>query len=223
MIVGLVILALLLSAPASDVVVVGGYTDMRAVYLAVLLAVLAIMGAGRVLLNAGHKSLVHTAAWLGAIAGLVTAFTFREEATIIVNEIRSELMPSVALSRTTDEAVLGRSWDGHYLAETEVNGVGLKLLIDTGASMVLIPYEEAAAIDGRSAVAPVQLSSVKIGPIEVFDVSAAVAQPSRLKTGLLGMSFLDMLAEASFQGDRLILRQKSQGQENTLQIHSIGD
>jgi hypothetical protein len=37
------------------------------------------------------------------------------------------------------------------------------------------------------------------------------------------MSFLDMLAEASFQGDRLILRQKSQGQENTLQIHSIGD
>jgi aspartyl protease family protein len=146
MIVGLVILALLLSAPASDVVVVGGYTDMRAVYLAVLLAVLAIMGAGRVLLNAGHKSLVHTAAWLGAIAGLVTAFTFREEATIIVNEIRSELMPSVALSRTTDEAVLGRSWDGHYLAETEVNGVGLKLLIDTGASMVLIPYEEAAAI-----------------------------------------------------------------------------
>jgi aspartyl protease family protein len=239
MIVGLVILALLLSAPASDVVVVGGYTDMRAVYLAVLLAVLAIMGAGRVLLNAGHKSLVHTAAWLGAIAGLVTAFTFRDEATIIVNEIRSELMPSVALSRTTDEAVLGRGWDGHYLAETEVNGVGLKLLIDTGASMVLIPYEEAAAIgvdldaldfsvpvttaNGRSAVAPVQLSSVKIGPIAVFDVSAAVAQPGRLKTGLLGMSFLDMLAEASFQGDRLILRQKSQGQENTLQINSIGD
>jgi len=239
MIVGLAVLALLLSAPASDVVVLGDHMDMRAAYLAVLMAALVIMGAGRILLSAGHKRLVHTATWLGAVAGLATAFLFREEATIIVHELRSEFMPSVALSRTNDEAVLGRGWDGHYLAKTEVNGVELRLMIDTGASMVLIPYEQAAAIgididsldysmpvttaNGRSAVAPVELSSVRIGPIAVFDVSAAIAQPGRLKTGLLGMSFLDLLAETSFQGDRLILRQHSPGQEDNLQSYSPGN
>ena len=55
-------------------------------------------------------------------------------------------------------------------------------------------------------VAPVRLSSVKIGPIAVFDLEAAVARPGLLDTGLLGMSFLDRLRESSFRGDRLILR-----------------
>jgi aspartyl protease family protein len=112
-------------------------------------------------------------------------------------------------------------------------------MIDTGASMVLIPYEQAASIginpdtldysmpvttaNGRSSVAPIRLSSIKIGPIAVFDIPAAVAQPGRLKTGLLGMSFLDRLAETSFQGDRLILRQRSPGQDSDVRSISRGN
>jgi len=130
----------------------------------------------------------------------------------------------VALSHTDGEAELRRGWDGHYRADAEINGIELRMMIDTGASMVLIPYEDIAAIgidpgrleysmpvttaNGRSAVAPIRLSSIKVGPIAVFDVPAAVAQPGRLKTGLLGMSFLDRLSETSFQGDRLFLRQR---------------
>ncbi len=226
LIIGLAVLALLLSEPSPDSVTVGDRVDMRVVYLAVLAAALAIVGAGRMLVRGGRKTLVHTAIWLGAITGLLTAFAFRDEAAVIVREIRAELMPSVALSRSAGEAELRRAWDGHYRAEAEVNGVKLKLMIDTGASMVLIPFEQAAAIginpdtldysmpvttaNGRSSVAPVRLSSIKIGPIAVFDIPAAIAQPGRLKTGLLGMSFLDKLEETSFRGDRLILRQRTQ-------------
>ena len=112
-------------------------------------------------------------------------------------------------------------------------------MIDTGASMVLIPFEQAAAIginpdtldysmpvttaNGRSSVAPVQLSSIKIGPIAVFDVPAAIAQPGLLKTGLLGMSFLDQLEETSFQGDRLFLRQGNTEQGGDFRSISSGN
>jgi aspartyl protease family protein len=88
--------------------------------------------------------------------------------------------------------------------------------------MVLLPYERVAELgidpemldyslpvttaNGNSTVAPVVISSIKIGPIAVFDVPAAVAHPGRLKIGLLGMSFLDKLDETSFRGDKLLLR-----------------
>jgi aspartyl protease family protein len=146
LIIGLAILALLLSGAPPDGITDGNQTDMRVVYLGVLAAGLAVAGAGRMLVRGGHKTLLHTAVWLGSIAGLLTAFAFRDQATTIIREIRAELMPSVALSRSVGEAELRRAWDGHYRAEAEVNGVALKLMIDTGASMVLIPYEQAAAI-----------------------------------------------------------------------------
>ncbi len=238
-IIGLAVLALLLSEPSTNSVTVGERMDMRVVYLVVLAAAMAIFGAGRMFVRGGRKTLVHTAIWLGAITGLLTAFAFRDEAAVIVREIRAELMPSVALSRSTGEAELRRAWDGHYRATAEINGVKLRLMVDTGASMVLIPFEQVEEIgidpglldfsmpvttaNGRSSVAPVRLSSIKIGPIAVFDIPAAVARPGRLKTGLLGMSFLDKLAETSFQGDRLILRQRSPGQHDDLRSISRGN
>ena len=148
-------------------------------------------------------------------------------------------MPSVALSRSAGTAEYRRDWDGHYKAKAEVNGVVLELMIDTGASMVLIPHDQAAAIginletleysmpvitaNGRSSVAPVMLSSIKVGSIAVFDVPAAVALPGRLKTGLLGMSFLDKLDEVSFQGNRLILRQGRTDEEGDFQSIITGN
>lgn len=224
LIIGLAVFALFLSGPPSDGVFDSERAQAQIVYLTILGAALVIVAAGRLLVRGGRRTLVHTAIWVGAIAGLATAFAFRDQATVIVTEIRGELMPSVALSHTDGEAELRRGWDGHYRADAEINGIELRMMIDTGASMVLIPYEDIAAIgidpgrleysmpvttaNGRSAVAPIRLSSIKVGPIAVFDVPAAVAQPGRLKTGLLGMSFLDRLSETSFQGDRLFLRQR---------------
>jgi aspartyl protease family protein len=239
LIIGLAIIALLLSGAPADGIADSSQTDMRMVYLALLAAVLATAYAGRIILRGGHKTLLHTAVWIGSIAGLVTAFAFRDQAATVIHEIRAELMPSVALSRSAGTAEYRRDWDGHYKAEAEVNGVVLELMIDTGASMVLIPHDQAAAIginletleysmpvitaNGRSSVAPVMLSSIKVGSIAVFDVPAAVALPGRLKTGLLGMSFLDKLDEVSFQGNRLILRQGRTDEEGGFQSIITGD
>lgn len=230
LVIGLAVLVLLVLGPPSDGVLDGTQVQMQIAYAAVIAVALALFSIGRILLRGGRRALMHTAVWIGTIGGLATAFVFQDEAAIIVARIRGELLPSVALSRAEGEAELRRAWDGHYRADAVVNGVDIKLMIDTGASMVLIPYEDIARLgidpraldysmpvttaNGRSSVAPVMLSSIKVGPIAVFDVPAAVAQPGRLKMGLLGMSFLDRLDETSFRGDRLILRQRGDRQES---------
>ena len=223
LIIAVAILALIFSNEPEGGLIEGGQTDMRIVYLSVLAAGIALAGLGRMLIRGGRRTMIGSAVWLGTIAGLVTAFVFRDQAATVITGLRAELLPKVALSRALGEEELRRGWDGHYAVEAEVNGVELDLLIDTGASMVLIPYEDALRIgidtrklkyslpvttaNGRSSVAPITLSSIRINSIAVFDVPAAVAQPNKLKTGLLGISFLDRLAEVSFQGERLVLRQ----------------
>lgn len=216
------VLVLIVVGPPSDGIYDPGLYRTQIAYAAVLAVLLALFSIGRILLRGGRRALVHLAVWIGAAGGLGTAFLLQDEAAGIVDRIRAELIPTVAVSRS-EGTELRRAWDGHYRAEAEVNGIGVTLMIDTGASMVLIPFEEVARIgidprsldysipvttaNGRSSVAPITLSSIKIGTIAVFDVPAAVAQPGRLKTGLLGMSFLDRLDETIFRGDRLILRQ----------------
>lgn len=224
LIISMAILALVFAGQPPEAAVEGMNPDMRPVYLAVLVTGLVMFAAGRMLVGGGRRAMLNIAIVVGTVAGLATAFAFREQAAVVVEEIRAELMPSVALSRAPGEAELRRGWDGHYRADASINGVPLTLMIDTGASMVLIPYEDAVAVgidpatldfsvpvttaNGSSDVAPVRLSSIKIGAIAVFDVPAAVARPGRLKSGLLGISFLERLDETVFRKDRLILRQR---------------
>jgi aspartyl protease family protein len=117
---------------------------------------------------------------------------------------------------------LRRHPDGHFLAMGSVNGVALSLLIDTGASTVVLKPADAerAGIDtsrlsftvpvstanGTTYAAPVRLKSIAIGPLELRDVEALVAQPGNLNENLLGMSFLKRLRSYEFTGDFLTLR-----------------
>ncbi|MEM9139489.1 MAG: TIGR02281 family clan AA aspartic protease [Pseudomonadota bacterium] len=192
------------------------------VYMVVFAAGVTIAGAARLLFRGGAETARHSVIWLCMVVVAVFAYTSKAEIEALYERARGNIYPSVALSRTQNEAEFRRTWDGHYRVEARINGVRERLLIDTGASMVLLPYEtihefgiEPDSLDystpvttanGQSTVAPITIETIRIGTIEVFDVPAAVAQPGRLKMGLLGMSFLDKLEETSFKGDRLILR-----------------
>lgn len=222
------ILGLVLSQSGPDLSA-PGQMDVRPVYFLVLVAGLVLFAAARTLAHGGRRTMLSAAICLGTIGGLLTAFVFRDEAAIVVDEVRAELMPSAALSRSAGTVELGRGLDGHFRAAAEVNGVPMELMIDTGASIVMLPYKDAASVglnpkaldfsvpvttaNGQAKIAPVRLSSIRIGSIAVFGVPAAVAQPGKLKRGLLGMSFLDRLDETTFQHNRLILRQGSIAEE----------
>jgi aspartyl protease family protein len=221
MVLSLLVVALVVAGPADGFLAAG---DARPpVVVAVVFATgLVLAAAGRILLREGSRAARQAMLCLGLAAAILAGYAHRAELGVAFDRLRDAVRPSVALATADGAAELRRAWDGHYRAEAEVNGVRMQLIVDTGASLVLLPFEEVRGLgidpdtlrfslpvttaNGATRVAPVRLSSVKIGPIAVFDVPAAVAAPGRLAVPLLGMSFLDRLSEVSFRSDRLILR-----------------
>jgi aspartyl protease family protein len=113
--------------------------------------------------------------------------------------------------------------NGHFNAEADINGRSIPVMIDTGATMVVLSYEDAeragllltdkdftrsvSTANGVARVAPVTLDRVSIGNITVRDVPAAVAESGRLRTSLLGMTFLSRLSRFDMRSGRLVLQE----------------
>ena len=144
-----------------------------------------------------------------------------------VRTIAAPTKADVALSLPTQsegaEASIDADGGGQYATEVYINGAPVKMLVDTGATMVVISYQTASRIglqvlnadytgraqtaNGLAAVAPVTLREVTVGPIYIGDVKALVAAPGAGAVDLLGMSFLRRLASVEQRSGKLILRQ----------------
>jgi aspartyl protease family protein len=170
----------------------------------------------------------HAATWLLVGLALIVGYTYREELKTVVNRVAGEVLPPghTILMETTptgEQAVrLRRQDNGHFVARGAANGVSIALLVDTGASTVVLKPADAAragidtdalsfttpvsTANGTTYAAPVRLKSVSVGPLEIRDVEALVAQPGALSENLLGMSFLKRLRSYEFSGDFLTLR-----------------
>ncbi len=99
--------------------------------------------------------------------------------------------------------------DGHYWAEAEIDGRAVRVLVDTGASVVALTREDALRLglhltpddftrtvqtaSGPARAAAVELKSVAIAGAEVEQVQALVVE-SGLSQSLLGMSYLGRLS-----------------------------
>jgi aspartyl protease family protein len=110
---------------------------------------------------------------------------------------------------------------GHYHAQAEVNGRPVEVMVDTGATMVALTYEDAeragihlkpsdftnsvSTANGVTRVAPVTLERISIGDITVRNVAASVSERGRLNTTLLGMSFLSRLERVDMRAGILVL------------------
>ena len=119
-------------------------------------------------------------------------------------------------------AMLRLEDDGHYWASADVDGTHVRFMVDTGASTVALTYADARRIGldpdaldyswrirtagGEVFGASVQLSTVRIGRVEVHDVEAMVLRDG-LTQSLLGMTFLSQLDSYEFRRANLILRQ----------------
>ncbi|MCL4766277.1 MAG: TIGR02281 family clan AA aspartic protease [Hyphomicrobiaceae bacterium] len=129
-----------------------------------------------------------------------------------------------AADRTSPGTVeLSAGARGHFTAAAFVNGRPIQVLVDTGASMVALSYEDAEragvfvrpgdftgrvrTANGIARVAPVVLDSVSIGDITLYDIDAAVSEPGQLGTTLLGMTFIGRLSRAEMRGGVLILQE----------------
>jgi aspartyl protease family protein len=159
--------------------------------------------------------------WVVIALVLVLGYTYRFELYDVGDRVLVELMPGRAMShgRTVE---LARAASGDFRIGTEVNGVRIPMVLDTGASSVVLTHDDAKAAglptefikyavnvdtaNGHTLAAPVRLDRLAIGGIVERQVPALIAQPGQLKTSLLGMSFLNRLQGWEVRGGRLLMR-----------------
>ena len=116
-----------------------------------------------------------------------------------------------------------RERDGHFHIDSRINGRLVGVLVDTGASMVVLRETDAenagvrpradeytalvTTANGKVKAAPATLDRVELGGITVYDVPALVLPDEVLSTNLLGMSFLSRLRRYEVADGRLVLEQ----------------
>ena len=112
---------------------------------------------------------------------------------------------------------------GHFFANAAINGVTLRFIVDTGASVVTISSGDAKragvlylsgekvrlqTANGVSAGYRIKLDTVTLGDITLHNVDAVVVEGNSLGgVGLLGLSFLNR-TEMRRDGDRMSLTRR---------------
>jgi aspartyl protease family protein len=181
------------SAAATDVTVAGLFPNK---------AVVQIDGGTLQTLTVGQKT----------STGVTLMSVDRDSATFDIQGKRATLrMGQLHVSRSTSSGasvVLNADTRGHFVTDGQINGVPIRFIVDTGATVISIPASEARrmALDFRNGqivmmntangTAPayrIKLDTVRVGDVSVNNVDAVVMEGASLKAALLGMSFLNRM------------------------------
>ena len=184
------------------------------VYL--LMAIMLVLGALMTRREPIAKLLTMALAWIAIFAAGFVLFTFRDNFGWVVQRLRAEATGEpVTLGR---EIRIPMAIDGHFWIGGELNGVRVKFLVDSGATMTTIGRDTAERAGVQVSVRPDQIvrtgnglirvssgraKSLTIGPIERRDVAMHVADNADLN--VLGMNFLSSLQRWGVEGRWLVL------------------
>jgi aspartyl protease family protein len=167
------------------------------------------------------KALEATLFW--AVVGLllVVGYSYRFELRDVADRVVAEMMPGHVAGHGRSVQVV-RGSGGDFAVATHINGAKIPMVLDTGATSVVLTQEAAKAAglpievlnytvsvdtaNGRTRAAPVTLDKLAVGGLTERAVPALVAQHGQLKTNLLGMSFLNRLESWEVRGDTLRMR-----------------
>lgn len=126
---------------------------------------------------------------------------------------------SAPVSNGRQSVTLAADPRGHFFADATVNEQPVRLVVDTGASVVVLSAADATrmGIDWRQGrPAPMQtangatvgylvkLQSIRVGGIELQNIDGVVVEQGLGSYGLLGMSFLNRL-EMRREGEKMEL------------------
>lgn len=158
-----------------------------------------------------------------ATAGAVVAYgdpsQIARARNTVSNTVSGLLRPRAAATRAVQ---ISRGQGGEFALQARINGVGAPMVIDTGATSVVLTYETAKAIglpleileydvdletaSGHTKAARLTLDRLAVGKLVERSVPALVVPHGQMKTNLLGMSFLDRLESWEVRADSLMLR-----------------
>ena len=139
----------------------------------------------------------------------------------------SRITASLGLGRQQvvgDEIRIPMSRDGHFWAETHINGTGRRMLIDSGATVTALSEATAAAagVAPDATLVPLLLKTangtvradagtvdrIEIGGIEARKLKVVIS-PALGDTDILGMNFLSELQSWRVEGRTLVLTPKT--------------
>jgi len=221
LLIGILIAILVLIAAHGDTVGPLSANDFGS--LAYKIALLVFLAAAVATLFRERMAQAILAALLWVVVGLilVIGYTYRYELNDVAERVMAELIPGHVISHgRTVEVARGNA--GDFALSAQVNGSRVHMVLDTGASSVVLTQDDAKAAglpldllnysvsidtaNGRTRAAPVTLERIAVGGLEERSVDALVVAPSQLHMSLLGMSFLNRLQSWQVSGDRLILK-----------------
>lgn len=192
-------------------------TDVRLVGLADNTAILVIDGGRPRMLRVGQEG----------PGGVKVLAVGGEHALLEVDGERLELrmgeqpyLPPVAADRAS--VTLVSNAQGHFITTGTINGASVRLIVDTGASLIAMGPEDARraginylagekgyanTANGVAIVYRIKLNRVQVGDIVLHDIEGIVHEKLNMPMVLLGMSFLGRL-DMRREGDMLTLSKR---------------
>jgi len=163
--------------------------------------------------------------WSVIVGVLMVGYTYRSEISAFAERVFAEFSPgqtSVTTAEDGKNVIVSRSRQSdHFVVVADVNNAPIEMLIDTGATVVTLTYEDArlagirtnglrynvsvATANGTARAAAVVIDNLAIGPIEQRRVVALVAEEGALDTSLLGLNFLNALTSYTVSGNQMIM------------------
>ena len=215
--------ALLILVAKSDGTIMATRRPADVASLAVKIALAAFVGALilTLLRKSFSRALETTMLWVAIALLLVVGYGFQSELRDVSDRLLAEYLPGRAMSRNRVVEVT-RGGQGNFAVAAHLNSARISMVLDTGASSVVLTQDAAKAAglpvevltytvsietaNGRTRAAPVTLNSLAVGGITERSVPALIAQPGQLRTNLLGMTFLNRLESWEVRGDKLVMR-----------------
>jgi aspartyl protease family protein len=126
-----------------------------------------------------------------------------------------------SLASPPGKAIIRSDRRGHFITDIEVQGKRMRAMVDTGATVVALRYEDAermglirsgdrfnrqvSTANGMARAMAVRLNRVDVENVTIYDVEALVMERGRMDMNLLGMSFLRRLSRFEVRPDHIML------------------
>jgi aspartyl protease family protein len=162
------------------------------------------------------KLMTFALAWIAIFGAGFVLFTFRDDLGYVAQRLRSEASGEPVVEG--QQVRIPMAIDGHFWVEASLNGVPVKFLVDSGATMTTIGRATAAAAgvtvsanrnqvvrtgNGMLRVSTGRADRLEVGPIERSSVGLHVTENEDLN--VLGMNYLSTMNRWGVEGRWLIL------------------
>ena len=150
----------------------------------------------------------------------LTSMTVTEQNTRPVGAARADRKPAVPAGPAVLE--VSADYRGHFVVHPTIDNLRVRMLVDTGASVVALTASDAVSLglrpvpsdrevrmstaNGTVTARRVIIREMKLGNILMRHVEAVVMPPGALSVSLLGTSFLRRLRGYGVESGRMVLR-----------------